>query len=313
MKQLGIFLLFIGLIAASAAFVWDTSKEPKDVLDTTERSFVVPNGAGVKQVADKLATEGIVRNAFLFSLFAQRNGLAQSLHPGTFLLAPSMNATQIIKALSTNSLDVWITIPEGKRAEEIAEMLEKQVKTYDSSWKAALVEQEGYLFPDTYSFPREATIETVLSIFKTNFDKQYADIHNTTKYSQKDIVIIASLIEREANKDTDRPLVSSVIHNRLNINMALQVDATVQYIFGKSPHWWQPVSVANLRYDSPYNTYKYPGLPPGPICNPGKKALEAAANPAKSNYFYYITDKNGVTRFAETLDDHNDNINTHGL
>ncbi len=146
---------------------------------------------------------------------------------------------------------------------------------------------------------------------KNNFDAKYATLENTSNRTPHEIVTIASLIEREARHAEDRPLVASVIVNRLEIGMALNIDATVQYILGYQQNeksWWKRnLTFADLEINSPYNTYTNPGLPPGPIANPGIAAIEAAVNPAETDYLYYLSDENGVNHYAETLEEHNQN------
>ena len=227
-----------------------------------------------------------------------------------------MTPEEIAKTLTTGTQDVWITIPEGKRAEEIAGLLKANINTYDPVWEEKLATKEGYLFPDTYLFPKESGIDLIISTVTNTFDSKYNSIPNNSKRSKEEIVTIASLVEREARHPEDRPLVASVMENRLGIDMALQIDATIQYALGYDPikkTWWRRVTPSQLKTDSLYNTYLNPGLPPTPIANPGKAALEAAIHPANTNYIYYFTDKNGVNHYSATLDEHNSQISKYGL
>ena len=155
----------------------------------------------------------------------------------------------------------------------------------------------------------------IIGIMRKNFDTKYSQINNKSGLSQEQLVNLASLIEREARHSQDRPLVASVIYNRLNLGMKLDLDASIQYALGNSKKWWPtlPDSGGNVLPLSPYNTYTHVGLPPTPISNPGSASLEAAANPASTNYLFYMTDKNGVNHYAKTLDEQEANISKYGL
>lgn len=307
----------IGFILIIVALLWWTNgTKAINPNNKKEVIFVVQPGSNVRTIAKKLKDQGLLKNELIFLLLVKKENLERKIQAGDFKLSPSMTPLQIAKTLTQNPLDIWITVPEGKRAEEIAEILELHFPQYNFSWKQALIQHEGYLFPDTYLIPREATVEDIIAIMRKNFDDKYRSINTiNTSLSREKIVIIASLIEREARHPQDLRLVSSVIHNRLAIGMALQVDATIQYAKGKqNGKWWSPITVADYTsVISPYNTYLHPGLPPGPISNPGLAALQAAANPANTDYLYYITDKNGINRYARTNDQHNENIKKYGL
>ena len=189
---------------------------------------------------------------------------------------------------------------------------------YESTWDDQLPSHEGYLFPETYLLPHNSTIQSIVTTLTDTFNDRYKEVTlGKTTLNQSQLVILASLIEREGRKDEDRPLIASVIYNRLAIGMPLQIDATVQYALGYNSYektWWKKdLTYDDLKINSTFNTYTNTGLPPTPICNPGIKSIQAAANPANTNYLYYITDKNGVNHYAATLDQHNANIRKYGL
>lgn len=307
-------LLFIGVF-----IWWQRGTSAVDPSAEIFKMFVIQPGEGTKSIAKRLEEEGLIPDETAFYLLVKQLGIEQKIQAGDFRLSPAMKPEEIAKTLTSGALDIWVTIPEGKRAEEIADILQEHIPTYDQSWREQLAQHEGYLFPDTYLIPRNADAAMVIAMMRENFDKKYQELSSstTTNFSQNEIVTIASLIEREAKHDEDRPLVSSVIHNRLQIGMPLQIDATVQYVLGYTPsekRWWkQGLTYDDLKISSPYNTYENPGLPPGPIANPGVKALEAAMNPAESDYLYYISDKYGQNHYAKTLNEHNANIKKHGL
>lgn len=311
------FVAIIGFIVIIVGLLWWTNgTKAINPNNKKEIIFVVQPGSSVKTIARKLKDQNLLRSELIFLLLVKKENLDRKIQSGDFKLSQSMTPLQIAKTLTQNPLDIWITIPEGKRAEEIAEIFEQHLPKYNPSWRQILIKHEGYLFPDTYLIPREATVEDIVAIMQKNFDEKYASLNTINiDLPREKIVIIASLIEREARHTQDLPLVSSVIHNRLAIGMPLQIDATVQYAKGQqNGKWWSPITVADYTaVISPYNTYLHPGLPPGPISNPGLAALQAAANPADTEYLYYITDKNGINRYARNNAEHNENIKKYGL
>ena len=319
MKRLLILIVLLVLIAGGIVAWWKNGLLPADKNDKTTKVFVVQKGAGLREIANNLKDANLIKDSIVFFLLTKQEGYDKKIEAGDFRLSPSMSAGEIMKALTHGTLDIWVTIPEGKRADEIADILEETLPTYDESWRPLLKEQEGYLFPDTYLFGKESTIEQVISKLNENFNVKYAELTgpNLNKYSKSEIVTIASMIEREAKHDTDRPMVASVILNRLEIGMGLQIDATIQYALGYQENegtWWKRhLTIDDLKLNSPYNTYKNRGLPPTPISNPGFSALEAIVNPASTDYLYYVSDANGVNHYAKTLAEHNANIAKYGL
>ena len=318
MKKLSVLLIiFVLLILAGALWwIWGTSSVSRT--DKTPKILVVEEGQGVRQIANNLKKENLIRDPIVFFILTKRLGIDKEIEAGDFRLNPGMSAEEIGRELTHGTLDIWITVPEGLRATEIAEILKKRMPTYEDMWAQELSTNEGYLFPDTYLIPKDANVSFVISLMRNTFDQKYKTIAiSKTSLSQDEIVTIASLIEREARHDEDRPLVSSVIQNRLEIGMKLDIDATLQYALGYQKNenrWWKKsLTNADKTIDSPYNTYANPGLPPAPISNPGLAALRAAINPDKTDYLYYFTDKNGINRYAETFEEHNANIRRYGL
>ncbi|MEX2007489.1 MAG: endolytic transglycosylase MltG [Candidatus Levyibacteriota bacterium] len=312
MKRLLILTVVILLLASGGVAWWKMGTLPANSKDTTPQIFVIEKGEGMRSISSNLKSKGLIRDPIVFFLLTKKEGLDTKVQAGTFRLNPSMSAYDIAQNLTHGTLDIWVTIPEGNRALEIADLLEKHIPTYSASWKNALATNEGYLFPDTYLIPKDADVSQIITLMRANFDTKYATLNNTTNRTLNEIVTIASLIEREARHAEDRPLVASVIINRLNIGMALNIDATVQYILGyqqSEKRWWKRnLTFADLRVNSAYNTYVNPGLPPGPIANPGLAAIEAAINPAETDFLYYLSDANGVNHYAKTIEEHNQNI-----
>jgi len=310
-------ILLLVLIISGGIFWWNQSLSPVNQQDKTETMFVIRQGSGIKAIANDLKKSDLIRNTLSFTLFLQQSGLDKKIRAGDFRLSPSLSAQKIAKILTESSEDIWVTIPEGKRAEEVASILEQKLTGFDDTWQNELRTHEGYLFPDTYLIPRDASLDTIIKTLTNTFELRFKSVVNSTDLTREQLVTLASLIEREAKHDEDRPLISSVIHNRLDIGMAVQIDATVQYAVGyddTEQKWWKKnLTFADLKINSPYNTYLRTGLPPAPIANPGLKALQAAANPASTDFLYYITDKNGINHYAKTNDQHNANIRKYGL
>lgn len=311
MKKLGVIFLLFLFVVGSFLLWWKRGTSPVSPQDMKNEAFLVAKGTGLRAIANNLKEQGLIKDPVVFFLLVKQLGLDTKIQAGEFRLSPSMNADQIAHALTIGSLDIWVTIPEGKRADEIADILQSKIPTYTEDWRATLEQNEGYLFPDTYLIPRDATIDSIVTLLRGTFDKKYATVSNTAGKSKSEIVTIASLIEREARHDEDRPLVSSVIHNRLDIGMKLDLDATIQYALGyqaAEKTWWKRhLSLLDLTLNSPYNTYRNAGLPPGPIASPGLESLEAAANPANTDYFYYLSDANGINHYAKTIEQHESN------
>jgi UPF0755 protein len=319
MKRISILLgiILIGIIIG--IFWWQNGLLALDSTNKNTKIFVVHTGEGVRAIANNLKDQGLIRDPIVFFLLIRQKGFDKQIQAGDFRLSPSMNANEVAANLTHGILDIWVTFPEGVRADEIADILQAKIPSYNQSWRAQLIANEGYLFPDTYLIPKEADIKLILSLFKNNFDKKYQTVIKdaSTNLTQNQVIIVASMVEREAKTESERPLVASVILNRLSLGMKLDIDATIQYALGYSTSeksWWKKnLTIDDLSFDSPYNTRLVAGLPPTPISNPGLSAIKAVLSPAKSDYLYYMTDGKGITHFAKTVEEHNANIKTYGL
>lgn len=318
MKRIIAIFVILFAICVFTVLWWNNGLLPTNPSNKESEIFIVRKGSGLKEISSNLENQGLIKNRIVFFLYTRMNKFEKKIQAGSFRLSPSMSGQEIAKNLTHGTLDVWVTIPEGKRAAEIAEILQKEISAYDSSWLNTLIFEEGYLFPDTYLVPKDAEIEMIMNQMQGNFEQKYASIDTTkTKLTKEQIVILASLIEREAITQEEKPVIAGILMNRLNLGMALQVDATIQYAKGKNvinKKWWEPVMLEEYKtVKSNYNTYLFPGLPPGPISNPGIEALVAAANPSDTDYLYYLHDKNRKIRYAETLNRHNENIEKFGV
>lgn len=291
-KQLLVFLLAF-IIGAGAVVWWKISLSPVNSNDKAVKTFVVAKGDGIKEVSVQLGNAGLIRNKIAFFIY-ERLFVKQTLQAGSFKLSPAMTSQEIANKLTLGTEDVWITVPEGWRREEIIEYLQKQkIATPEGAWN-----EEGKYFPETYLIPKQFSIDDVRKLMRKTFDEKISKITGEQ-------LIIASMVEREAKKAEDRPLVASVIWNRLSIGMKLDIDATVQYAVG---YWKKDLTIEDLAIKSPYNTYTNPGLPPTPICNPGLSVINAVLNPAKTDYLYYLTGKDGNMYYAKTIEEHNINV-----
>ena len=307
---------------------------------STRVRFRVAPGETASQIADRLQQAGLISDANLFRLYVRREGISQNLEAGEFELSPNMNIPAIVAALQEARIqDVMVTIPEGLRAEEVSEILQ-QFDITDGDAFLAIVRSgdlasigldgypiladrppgaslEGYLFPDTYRFPLRAEPREVLRLFLDNFDlkftpelRQEATSRGLSIYQ---VLTLASIVEREAVRADERPLIASVYLNRLAQGMLLNADPTVQYAMGFQPdtgRWWKtPVTLEEYNsVISPYNTYLNPGLPPGPICSPGLSAIEAVIRPAQTDYLYFVATGDGGHVFASTAEEHQANV-----
>jgi len=285
-----------------------------------EQKIVIQKGASVSSIGTQLTQKGLIRSPYVFRFIVWKNRLQRSLQAGTFTLKLSQSAEEIALALTKGTDDVWVTLVEGWRNEEIAEELQR---TFGEEFNAQefltlTKHKQGYLFPDTYLFPKLSSPQLVLSTLTKAFDKKVNAEDRLALQQQnrtlEDVVALASLVEREARQPETMRVVAGILWKRLDVGWPLQVDATLQYIKGydaKNKTWWQTPYGIDKTLKSPYNTYVHVGLPPTPICNPGMNALRAAMNPKESSYWYYITDDNGVMHYAETLEQHNANVRNY--
>lgn len=307
-------LLLIAIVFSFLFFWWQKSTQAVNPEDKKTKIFVISKGENIRQVAQRLQKEGLIRSKLAFFLLVKKGRVEKNIQAGTFRLSASMNPREILKELSHGTLDTWLTIVEGWRNEEIASLLEKELEF--SSQDFLKVAQIGLMFPDTYAFPKEASAGAVVKIMLANFDRKFdqrlKEVVKREELTENEAITLASIVEREAKYDVDRPIVAGILFNRLRQEMPLQADATIQYALGYQADqktWWKKNLTRNdLKIDSSYNSYLNIGLPPTPICNPGLAAIQAVAQPAKTDYLYYLSDKEGKMHYAETLDEHNENI-----
>jgi UPF0755 protein len=280
--------------------------------DKTFNYFVINKGSGASFVGNKLESAGLIKSALAFKLYLQFTGQSSKLMPGEFRLTPSYSLFQTVSTLFKGPVEIWVTIPEGLRREEIAgkfaTSLDKD-SAFVNEFLQASKGQEGYLFPDTYLFPKDASASAIVKRMTTTFSSKTSGFEpKGSSLSFSETVTVASLLERETKTDEERPTVAGIIMNRLDAGMPLQIDASVQYAVGTSKNWWPILTLEDLKINSPYNSYKFATLPPGPIASPGLSSLKAAFSPLENDYWYYIHDESGQIHYAKTLQEHNANV-----
>lgn len=316
------FVLVFGLAGAFLTWWWQVSK-PINPKDSERQIFIIPKGYGVTEIAEKLEQENLIRNALAFKIMAAKEGISSDLQAGDFYLNHSMNLYEIAQILTHGTVDVWVTIPEGLRREEIAAILTEDFAKHGVDFdKAGFLEEtsdlEGFLFPETYLIPKEATAFQVVEILRDTLDQKIPDEEKLRAQEQglsfKQAMILASLVEREAKYEKDRSLVAGILIKRFKNDWPLQADASIQYELGTKAclgkegdcDWWPRVKDTKL--ETPYNTYLNFGLPPAPICNPSLVSIESVLNPKESQYWFYLSDDSGKIHYAETNQEHEENI-----
>lgn len=273
--------------------------------------FIINKGASVSQIGNKLESAGLIKSAMAFKVYLQFSGQTSKVQAGEFRLSPSFSLLETAKTLMKGPVEIWVTIPEGLRREEVAQKFASTLdkdNAFITEFLEASKGKEGYLFPETYLFPRDVTAATVVKKMTDTFTSKTGNLKNNSGLSLSQVIVLASLIERETKTDEERPVVAGIMLNRLSAGMPLQIDASVQYGVGTSKNWWPVLTLGDIAKSSPYNTYKNKGLPPTPIANPGISSLRAAFSPKDTDYWYYIHDLDGKIHYAETLDEHNANI-----
>lgn len=285
-------------------------------------SFYIYPGEGVTVLANRLEKLRVIKNAELFIEEAKRSKL--HIRAGGYLLSEGMSISEVIESLKGKPILEKVTIPEGLTAKEIAKILlqgeiitseeeflnlvfsgKDVFKGFKFSKDIPSSSVEGYLFPDTYHFPKRTSPKDVISAMLKRFERAISpdmlDRLPKLGLSFHEVIILASIVEKEGQKDEEYPIIAAVFYNRLKKGMKLESCATVEYLL---PERKKRLSIEDLRINSPYNTYMYKGLPPGPICNPGLKAIAGAFSPANVDYLYFVSKGDGGHYFSRTYEEH---------
>ena len=316
-----IFSLVIGfLFILLGAFIWiRTLFLPVSSGERQAQTFIIPKGQAVITIGERLTEAGLIKNPLIFRAVVVQQDLGTKIQAGSFSLSPNMSTVEIAQALTQGTEDVWITLLEGWRAEEMAAYLTKkeELTAFDAQeFIDSAAAYDGTLYPDTYLIPREMTAEPLVLLLVNTFEarmtSKLSDELAATDRDFEDILVMASIVQREARDPEQMRHVAGILWNRIDIGMALQVDATLQYIKGTPSEWWPTPLSADKQLVSAYNTYQNPGLPPGPISNPGLDALRATADPLEVDDLFYIHDPvTGSMYYATTIEEHNQNVNKY--
>jgi len=322
-------VIIIFIMIPVLTLIWFKSMlSPKNIANTILVEFEVTSGSTAKQLAAKMQDQGIIKNQFVFKLYAKLSGKDNKIKTGKYYLSPSMSPEKILDKLVKGeniNEDIKVTIPEGSTLKTIAAIFsEKGLVSEEDFFKSLHIDKfkykysflkdfppnstlEGFLFPDTYLLPpgknAEFYIDILLKRFKDVYFNKVDSVikENKIEYTPYQVVTLASIVEAEAKLESERPIIAGVFHNRLKIGMPLQSCATVAYALGEHK---EELSFADLEVNSPYNTYKVSDLPPGPIGAPGLSSMLAVANPASVDYLYFVAKGDGSHIFSKTYSEH---------
>ena len=327
MKRVLLFVILVLVVCAgAAAWLYTGVDRPFKGYAATEQFVEIPQGAGSVAIARRLSDAGVVKDVrtFRLALWVTRQG--RRLQAGEYRFDRPMSARQVVDKIARGEVHTQpITFREGLTMKQMAAVYESRgfgtaAEFLAAGRNGALVHEvdpeardlEGYLFPDTYTLPRSATAEQLIARMVASFMKtltpELVAQAGARGLGVRQLVTLASIVEKETGSAPERPLVAAVYSNRLKIGMGLQCDPTVIYALERAGRFDGNLTREDLQFDSPYNTYRYAGLPPGPIASPGRASLEAAANPADAPYLYFVSKNDGTHAFATTLDEHNRNV-----
>lgn len=300
-----------------------------------ELTVEIEKGESVYEIAGKLYTKDIINSKYLFTVYVLATNRDKNIQAGVYTIPAGISIVGLSELLQYGTNDQRVTLLEGWRVEEYARVLDKLFENIDYEDFVYLAkEDEGFLFPDTYDFKHDVKEKDIINSLRNNFDLKTEDLFDDAVLEElgltkDEVVILASIVEREVKDETDRAVVAGILIKRLKEGMLLGADATTQYVvvslragcdfssedlcpeeaLAKEIEWWpNNLTQAELDYDNPYNTRKVVGLPPNPICNPSYNSIKAVIESVPTQYYYYLTDKNGITHYAVTLEAHNSNI-----
>jgi UPF0755 protein len=335
-------LLFIGYRASRNVAGWALPSAKAPAAEPTSSaagtvSVMIGKGENARTIGNKLQKAGVIRSATWFRMLAEIEGIQNDLAAGSYTFQLDSDTQAVLDRVKVGILEpqILVTIPEGLRLEQIADLLQRkgvfQAQPLLDAMKSGTFDGdllqdrpegaslEGYVFPDTYYFPAKTNpaqvVNEMLTALNDRFDPDLRAAVQAEGLTDYQALTLASIVEREAQVPAERPIIASVFLNRMKKQIPLQADPTVQYAVAQDSAsvstngWWKrDLTVDDLKIQSPYNTYVTPGLPPGPICNPGRDAIAAVAHPAQTDYLYFVAKGDGSHAFASTLEEHNANI-----
>ena len=312
----------VGVIVGAASLWFRNAVYEDRAVPAQQTDVIIPSGSTFSQVVDLLVGHGVLAHPLAFRILSRLRHVDADVKAGEYRFPAHQSSDEVLRRLvHGEQFAVWVTLPEGYTARQIAQALAGhglgRADAYDAVFLhrgitlggVEMATLEGCLFPSTYLIPTddgpEATAKILVDQFRSELPGDATSRAKALGRTVPEVVTIASLVEREGKVDEDRPLIASVIYNRLRRGMPLEVDASIEYVF---PEHHDVITKRDLQIDSPYNTYRHTGLPPTPIANPGKSSLDAAFRPAKSEYLYYVAKPDGHSAFANTLQEHNANV-----
>ncbi len=324
-------LLAGGLAAYGARRLYDRADEAYRGYESAEVFVDIRPGTSTPAIGRQLVASGVVRDETTFRIAVWRSRRDRGLQAGEYRFAAPLSAMAVVESIAAGRVHLLpITFPEGLTRHEMAERFDRSGLGSAEAFLTAstrvdlvadldpgVTDLEGYLFPETYSLPRGASaddlVEAMVAQFHRIFDADLRARAAARGFSVREVVTLASLIQRETGLDEERPVVSAVYNNRLGRGMPMQCDPTVIYALQLAGLYDGNLTRENLRFDSPYNTYVYPGLPPGPIAAPGAADLRAAVEPADVSHLYFVSRNDGSHVFADTLREHNRNVREYQI
>lgn len=330
-RIIALFCLVLILTVGGAAYYLFSQLQPVAADGQATKKVTIPPGTSVREIGQLLEDSGLIRNGALFSYYAKSKGISNRLQAGNYNFQPGQTIDQLLDDMANGRTvidTVRFTIPEGLNVEQIATRLAEQ-KLVDKAAFLKVIDQEafpeypfvaeipqnnnrkhrleGYLFPETYEVEKEASerdiVAKMLGQFQKEVKPEWLEALKARNLTLDQAVNLASIVEREVVVDEERPIVAGVFYNRIRDKWLLQSCATVQFILGKQR---DRITFEDLEIDNPYNTYLKPGLPPGPIASPGRASLAAVVEPAKHDYFFFVTKKDGTSEhfFSKTFEEH---------
>ncbi len=274
--------------------------------------FVIPLQTSQDEITEKLQSKGFIKNPWVFNLILTFKNSHGKIVPGGYFISKNMWPWEIAEILIYHPSQKWVIFPEGLRKEEMAEILENKLNWTENEKTKFLEEaKEGYLFPDTYLIDLDWSGDKVAKRLNSQFEEKTANLFEEAKKQNirnDTLIVLASLIQREAAKEEEMPLIAGIIWNRWLKGIPLQIDATIQYVLGERGNWWKKIKLEDYKVDSPYNTYLHKGRPPAPICNPGLAAINAVIHSEETDYLYYLHDSQGQIHLAKSYEEHKKNI-----
>lgn len=296
-------------IIASLSFYTLFLSAPKDF--KTGKYITIDKGLSITEAGEFLMGENLIRSEYFFKIFVYLFGKTNKVVAGEYKFSEPLSLYGLVKIVTDTEFkgrSVRLTFPEGLTSKEMADVIGDKFLNFSAiNFLSKAKEKEGYLFPDTYILPVTYTVDNIITRMTDNFRSKISPIRDEiikSKYTLQQVVIMASIVEREARTLETREKIAGILWKRFDLGMPLQVDATFGYLLNKGT---SELTLDDLKIDSPYNTYKYKGLPPGPISNPGFEAVLATVKPIETPYLFYLSDKDGVMHYAKTFEEHKKN------